>query len=310
MPSRDGIGMGIVGNRNSVTCSYCGTERVIKWDKRHNKSGTKQRYQCKDCTAKNGKNVTFTPNDGFLRKKHHKDIIVETVSLHVRGMSGSEAADHMWQIHGAGMHRTTVTRWSVEYSHLLKSYTDKLEPEIKGNSHPDEVIVKVRGQKEYRWGTIDRKTKYKISGRLTKKRTYKDGAKPLYWKLKHKCKGIPPKIITDKLGHYRRAFNKYFYNTSAKMVHGVPIACKKYGLEHNNNPAERDNARVKQRTKTMRGFGAHETAEAFLDMLDIHHNYIKPSMSLDGGYPAEESGIRLNLGRNRLLSLIHLASFG
>ncbi|MEE9151794.1 MAG: DDE-type integrase/transposase/recombinase, partial [Thermoplasmata archaeon] len=219
-------------------------------------------------------------------------------------------ADHMWQIHGAKMHRTTVTRWNAEYSYLVKNYTDRLEPEIKGNTHSDEVIVKVCGHKEHRWGVIDTKTKYKISGRLTKKRTYKDGAKPLYYKLKHKCKGIPPKIISDKLGHYRKAFNKYFYRTTAKMVHGVPIACKKYGLEHNNNPAERDNARVKQRTKTMRGFGAHKTAEAFLDMLDIHHNYIKPSMSLDGRYPAEEAGIYLNLGRNRLLSLIHLASFG
>jgi len=39
-------------------------------------------------------------------------------------------------------------------------------------------------------------------------------------------------------------------------------------------------------------------------MLDGMHNFIKPSMALRGGYPAQEAGIKLQLGRNRLLSLI------
>jgi len=92
------------------------------------------------------------------------------------------------------------------------------------------------------------------------------------------------------------------------MVHGVPIACRKHGLKHNNNPIERENQRIKTRTKTMRGFKSHTSCKRFLDMLDIIHNFIKPSMALNGGYPAEQAGIKLPLGRNRILSLIQISA--
>ena len=56
----------------------------------------------------------------------------------------------------------------------------------------------------------------------------------------------PPKkrklvaFVTDELGQYRRAFNRYFYRI-ARLVFGVPIACRQYGLRFNNNPIERHN---------------------------------------------------------------------
>ncbi|TLN15425.1 DDE-type integrase/transposase/recombinase, partial [bacterium] len=149
---------------------------------------------------------------------------------------------------------------------------------------------------------------YKISGPLTLTRSYRLGAKPLYETLRDRCEGLPPRIVSDKLGHYRRAFNKYFYHTGVRLVHGVPIACRKHRLKHNNNPIERENERVKARTKTMRGFKSHISCKRFLYMLDIMHNFIKPSMALRGDYPAEEAGIKLQLGRNRLLSLIQLSA--
>lgn len=78
-----------------------------------------------------------------------------------------------------------------------------------------------------------------------------------------------------------------------RIVHGVPIACRKRGMEHNNNPKERDNARIRQRTKTMRGFKFHECAEAFLNLLDVVHNFIRPSLALKGGCPPEAAGMHL-----------------
>lgn len=60
-------------------------------------------------------------------------------------------------------------------------------------------------------------------------------------------------FVSDELGQYRRAFNRHFYRI-AKLAHGVPIACKRYGLKHNNNPIERHNQDIKQRYKVMRHF--------------------------------------------------------
>jgi len=58
----------------------------------------------------------------------------------------------------------------------------------------------------------------------------------------------------------------------------------------------------------MKGFNSHISCKHFLDHLDIMHNFIKPSMALKGGYPAEQADIKLPLGRNRLLTLIPIST--
>lgn len=159
-------------------------------------------------------------------------------------------------------------------------------------------------------GSQGQKTKFKIAGKLTKKRTL-SGAKYIFDKIRNGCKGIPAKIITDKLGHYRRAYNIFFYRVrgKCKLIHGVPIACKKYGLEHNNNCAERDNERIKQRYKTTRGFKNSESAENILRLIDNCYNFVHPHMGLRGKTPAEKAGINLKLERNKLMNLIKLFHF-
>ncbi len=164
---------------------------------------------------------------------------------------------------------------------------EALRPQIVGNVHVDEVVGKVGGRNAWRWGAIDSHTRYVISG-------------------KHVCRGSPPRIVSDKLGHYGKAFHKYFLHTGTVMVHGVPIACRKRGLKY-SNPAERDNGRVRQRTKTLRGFKAHLSAEAFLDLLDPAQLH-RAQYGLGGRLPVGAAGIHLPLGRNRLLSFIYLAS--
>lgn len=112
-------------------------------------------------------------------------------------------------------------------------------------------------------------------------------------------------FVTDKLGQYRSAFNRYFYRI-AKLVHGVPIACRKYGLKHNNNPIERHNQDIKQRYKTMRHFKSAASAEAFLKLRRVFYNCIRSHRKLRGKKPADLAGINLDLGRNRLAGLIQL----
>ena len=111
-------------------------------------------------------------------------------------------------------------------------------------------------------------------------------------------------FVCDGFWNYKNAFNKLFYRV-AKLQFGVPIACKKYGLEHNNNPIERYNGKIKDRTKIIRGgFGSFEYAEAFLNLRHIIHNFVNPHQGLRGKTPAEKAGVNLKLGRNKLLGLI------
>ena len=283
-------------------CRFCHGQKVTGWGRRYNRSSIKQRWYCKDCGR------TFTCDDGFLWRHHTGIVIAESLSLHLRGCSESDTVDHMRQNHGARINRGTIHRWIQDYSRRLHGFLGLFKPRLRGSIHADEVIVKVKRCHDYSWGAIDRRTRFKISGPLTLTRSYRLGTVPLYEKLRDGCEGLPPRIVSDKLGHYRRAFNKYFYHSGVRMVHGVPIACRKHGLKHNNNPIERENQRIKTRTKTMRGFKSHISCKRFLDMLDITHNFIKPNMALNGSYPAEEANIKLPIGRNRLLSLIQISA--
>ena len=108
----------------------------------------------------------------------------------------------------------------------------------------------------------------------------------------------------DKFANYKTAFNKLFSRT-CKLNFGVPIACKKYNLEHNNNPIERYNGKIKDRIKGIRsGFKSFGDARNFMNLRQVIYNFVNPHQELQGKTPAEESGIDLELERNKLLGLI------
>lgn len=123
--------------------------------------------------------------------------------------------------------------------------------------------------------------------------------------LQNKKKGRKITLITDKLEHYKKGFNKYLRN-AAKLIHGVPIAAKKNGLKHNNNCIERDHQYSKQRYKTMRGFNQLKSANHILNLLDIHYNYIdKQKINKKLQTPAQAANIKTNIkNRQMLLNLI------
>ena len=108
----------------------------------------------------------------------------------------------------------------------------------------------------------------------------------------------------DKFANYKSAFMKLF-GRICKLNFGVPIACKKYNLKHNNNPIERYNGKIKDRIKNIRsGFKDFDDARCFMDLRRTIHNFVNPSQELNGKTPAEIAEINLKLGRNKLLDLI------
>lgn len=187
-----------------------------------------------------------------------------------------------------------------------------------GNIHLDEVYFKVKGKDCYRWSAKDKGTKYRLYGRLTSKRDYATGAKPLFKHLKNLCyaqfldrkkTGKKIRFVTDKLAHYKKGFNKFF-RCVALLTHGVPIKAKRNGLKYNNNCIERDHQYNKQRYKTMRGFAVLTKANDILDFFDVHYNFIdKQLIQGKRRTPAEAAGIKIDLGyTKRLLKLIEVAS--
>ena len=117
-------------------------------------------------------------------------------------------------------------------------------------------------------------------------------------------------FVCDKFANYKTAFNKLFYRV-AELQFGVPIACKKYHFEHNNNAVERYNGKTKDRIKNIRGgFGSFEFAKDFMNLRRVIHNFVNPHQELKGKTPAEMAEIFLPLGRNKLLNLIEYVARG
>jgi len=194
-----------------------------------------------------------------------------------------------------------------------------VKPKIKGNIHYDEKYIKANGKDNYDLNAIDSITKFVLAHLFVEKRT-KQKCYEFLKQIKDSCygqiltryfcqkyfKGSKDEriiFICDKFANYKSAFNKLFYRT-CKLIFGVPIACKKYNLEHNNNPIERYNGKIKDRMNGMRkGFSSFNGAKDFMDLRFIIHNFVNPHQELKGKTPAEIAGINLELGRNKILGL-------
>ena len=159
---------------------------------------------------------------------------------------------------------------------------------------------------------IDSKTKFILAHSFVGKRTKEECIKFLK-QIKKNCYGQmleryeqddKIEFTCDKFANYKSAFNKLFYRV-CNLNFGVPIACKKYGLEHNNNPIERYNGKIKDRIKSIRsGFKNFDDAKCFMDLRRIIHTFVNPNQGLQGKTPAEMAEILLPLRRNKLLNLI------
>ena len=186
--------------------------------------------------------------------------------------------------------------------------------------HLDEKYVKVNGKDCYDLNCIDSVTKYVSAHLFVEKRT-KERCIEFLSQIKTTCynqillkyyikkygKGNNSELITfvsDKFANYKTAFNKLFYRV-AKLQFGVPIKLKRYGVKYNNNPIERYNGKLKDRMNCRRGeFKSFEYAEAFMNLQHVINNFVNPHQELKVKTPAKKAGIKLKLGRNRLLGLI------
>ena len=205
----------------------------------------------------------------------------------------------------------------------LKKNEQKLgTPKIKGRIHFDEKYARVKDHWEYRLTAIDSKTKLVLAELVVEERTLKACVLFLQqiknWCYKQMMERYKKELqkpakkrkliffVSDKFWNYHVAWKKLFYRIT-KLKFGVPIACKKFGLKHNNNSVERHNRELSRRFDALNVFQTHEGAAATSALCKILHNYVNPHCTLKGKTPAESAELILPLGTNKLLGLINLA---
>lgn len=208
------------------------------------------------------------------------------------------------------------------FSSLKKNEQKFGTPKIKGRIHFDEKYTRVKDHWEYRLTAIDSKTKFVLAEVVVVERTLKECVKFLqqikrwcYAQMVEKYKQEMEKpvekrklfvFVSDKFVNYKTAWRKLFSRIT-KLQFGVPIACKKFGLKHNNNAVERHNRELSRRFDVLNVFQTHGGAVSTSMLCKVLHNYVNPHSMLRGKTPAERAKLILPLGSNKLLSLIEMA---
>jgi transposase-like protein len=200
-------------------CPLCRSHNLKKAGIRHNKSGNIQVYACKDCSK------FFSINVGFERMKHNPQAVTAAMQLYFSGESLRNTQRSLSLI-GVDVSHQTVSNWITKYTNIMKSYIDKIKPNVSSTWRADEVFIKVKGDMKYLFALMDDETRYWIAQEVADSKDKHD-ARNLFKEGKEIVGRRPETLITDGLPSYRDAFNKVFYqrnNPMSQHVNAIKLA--------------------------------------------------------------------------------------
>ncbi len=276
-----------------MLCKNCDSANIVKIGKINGK----QRYKCKACRK------TFIENDNFARMRTQKHIIAISMDLYFDGMSVRKIQRQIEYIFKVKVAQTTIYRWIIKYSTIVKEYVDTLKADLGDKWHVDETAIKIKGQQKWFWEIIDEKTRFMVAEHLSPSRKTEDSLK-LFKDARNRAIRKPRIIYSDGCFAYRKGFSKVFWDhhRSCQLIQNVGINARP-----NQNMIERLHGTLKDMLRARRGMDQSERTETMLDGWFVYYNFLRPHTSLGGKTPAEVAGIKLDL-TNRWESLIDLAT--
>lgn len=241
--------------------------------------------------------------------KNDPKAITAALDAYFRGLSLRDVRDHLAQFYGVKVHETSVLRWIEKYSGVISEYVNELTPELSETWHADEVFQRMRGGIPYKgnvkmaflWNVMDRKTRFLIASKLSERRD-KDGAKAAFIEAaKNAHESQPERVYTDSLKAYKESMSALCPITPEHIAN-----CGIVKPHATNNRIERMNGTQRERFKVQRGWKSMQTA--IPEGNRIFYNFVRPHMALEEQTPAQAAGINLELGENKWMALIKMAT--
>jgi transposase-like protein len=293
----------IIQLTQELSCK-CGSNNVIRIGIRHNKSDDIQVYKCKECNKK------WSDNLGFAGNRVNPKIITTALDLYFKGISLRKVKEHIVMFHGIKVSHVAILGWIRKFGQVVTPFVDSLVPkDVSGVYHVDEMMVHVRkehhekGHYQWLWNMMDNTTRFWICSKVSQRREEAD-ARAVFQDAKKKVP-LPLAIVHDGLQSYNEAYaREYFSHKGKKIVNVRSVSVRHKGL---NQKIERLNGVFRDREKVMRGMDHKESAQKTIDAYRIHYNFIREHSSIKKT-PAEQAGVKLDLGQNKIENLIKLAS--
>ncbi len=110
-------------------------------------------------------------------------------------------------------------------------------------------------------------------------------------------------LLSDGARNFQQAHKKEWYSrykeeqTNIRHIH--------FKNDRNTNKMEHLNGEIRDREKVMRSLKRNDSP--IIKDIQIHHNYIRSHMSLDGMTPSEKAGIKIE-DLNKWLTIIQSVS--
>ena len=117
----------IVSELTAQVCQCCGSSNLKKDGLRKNKSGTIQKFWCREC------HHYFTINIGFEKMKHNPQAITTAMQLYFSGESLRNTQNSL-RLLGVQVSHKTIFMWIKKYVALMKDYADRITPNVSDAS--------------------------------------------------------------------------------------------------------------------------------------------------------------------------------
>lgn len=281
----------------------CGSLSVIKDGIRKNKSGTIQRFKCRDCKKE------WSDNLGFANNKVNSKIITMAIDLYFKGVSLRKIKEHIAMFCGVKVSHVAILGWIRKFGEVVSPFVDQFKPQLSGVYHVDEMVVHVRKEKtdkghyQWLWNMCDNTTRFWICSKVSQRKEVED-ARAVFQEAKTRSP-LPNAVVHDGWQPYNEAFIKEYWFQNRQDIQNIrSVSVRHKGL---NQKVERLNGIFRDREVVMRGMDHRESAQKLIDAYRVHYNFVREHGSIKKT-PSEEAGIKLNLAQNKIESLIKIAS--
>jgi len=286
-----------------VICPNCQSEKIIKRGKRKTENrGLIQRYGCQDC------NRRFVIDDGFFKMKNTPQKVTLCLDLFYRGVSTRKVQEHLQAFYPHNSSHKTIYKWIVKYSKMINNYTKNIKINASQELQVDEVEYRVNKRKAFFIDSIDTETRFMVASNFVRNRTGQE-IKSVLKQVKIKTENQIQICTTDGFFAYHKAVKSVFgYNNKLgkfNVNHNIVTQLKNEGFNHK---VERMHSNIRARTKTFRGFGSIEGANAIMKGYEIFYNFIRKHQAINCcPYELACPELKEKLGLNKWLGLIQLS---
>ncbi|MGC2571354.1 MAG: hypothetical protein WA364_07570 [Candidatus Nitrosopolaris sp.] len=125
---------------------YCKSPWIVKDGLRHNKYGDIQKFNCRDCTL------------GFERIYATPEMVTSAMQLYFTDESLRNIQKFL-KLQGVKITHVSIYNWIRKYVGLMKTYLERITPNVADAWRTDELYLKVSGNPKYLFALMDDQTR-------------------------------------------------------------------------------------------------------------------------------------------------------